>query len=226
MNSVQNEMLIRMQEIEKIVNLVRDIELGHNLGGQNILTTTPVIKASIVLALYNVVESTVTNTLVKLHNIIIQKNVRYDDVRRELQDICLIYYQYHSNKKNNPHEALDVLHSTLNLIRGVSFFSLSYTEMAKEYQLYSGNLDAKEIRKIFTKYGIVIPEDETGKKLLRIKNARNKLAHGEQSFEEYGRTLVLATIESYKTQTNAYLQLVINSVKEYIESERYLVINV
>ncbi|WFL68035.1 MAE_28990/MAE_18760 family HEPN-like nuclease [Pantoea sp. X85] len=225
MNPVENDMIIRMQEIEKIVNLVKDIESGNNLGEQNIITTTPVIKASIVLALYNVVESTVTNTLVRLHNIIIQQNVKYDDVRRELKDICLIYYQYHNNKKNNPHEALDVLHSTLNLIRGISCFALPYKEMAKEYQLYSGNLDAKEIRRIFGKYGIVIPEEETGKNLQKIKNARNKLAHGEQSFEEYGRTLVISTIEVYKKQTSLYLQLIINIVKEYITDKSYLAIN-
>ncbi|MBG6247075.1 MULTISPECIES: hypothetical protein [Symbiopectobacterium] len=99
-------------------------------------------------------------------------------------------------------------------------FNLSYDEMSEVYQLYSGNLDAREIRKIFTKYDIIIAEG-IGQNLKTIKDVRNILAHGEQAFEDYGRMIVLTSLESHFANTKDFLTEVIKSVSKYLDRKQY-----
>ncbi|URR19196.1 hypothetical protein [Klebsiella quasipneumoniae] len=92
--------------------------------------------------------------------------------------------------------------------------------MSEVYQLYSGNLDAREIRKIFAKYDIIISEG-IGQNLKTIKKVRNILAHGEQAFEDYGRIIVLASLESQFSDTKEFLMEVIKSVSKYLDQKQY-----
>nr|WHS69677.1 MAE_28990/MAE_18760 family HEPN-like nuclease [Serratia marcescens] len=219
MNTITLEVNGNFEQIQKIIDLVKAIENG-GISYQGITTTSPVIKASVMLALYNIIEATTTKLLKKIHKEIIQSQTPYKKLSTNIKNLVILYYHYHKNKSNNIHESLNVIHDTINMIINKDNFNLSYDEMSEVYQLYSGNLDAREIRKIFTKYDIVISEG-IGKNLKTIKDVRNILAHGEQAFEDYGRMIVLASLESHFANTKDFLTEVIKSVSTYLEKKNY-----
>lgn len=218
MFSVEQDMRLRLSEAQDLISLIDEIELGRVTSTQRI--NTPVLRSSVVLSLYNIIESTITQTLTKIHNEINTNKVNYNNLSKEIKDLALIYFYKHKSKRNDIHESIDVLHHTVDLIRGKGFFNIPYNEMIESYQLYSGNLDAKIIRKIMRKYGITISESH-GKKLHAIKNGRNTLAHGNKSFEEFGRDMVVPTLKTYLSDVDCFLSEVINSTRDFIRDKKY-----
>ena len=57
--------------------------------------------------------------------------------------------------------------------------------------------------------------------LLKIKNGRNNLAHGDQSFEEYGRNLAIQDIVSMKVKVFSFLDELIEKVEKYLQEQLY-----
>jgi hypothetical protein len=57
--------------------------------------------------------------------------------------------------------------------------------------LFSGNIDAREIRETAKSYGFSDKTDgmktQNGNDLLKIKTNRNDLAHGDKSFSDVGK---------------------------------------
>lgn len=217
---IKEDMNIRISEVDALLSLIESIESGNFISQTNITMTTPVLRASVVLALYNIIESTITKLLTKIHEEINKRRVNYNNLSPELRELTLIHFYKHKQKHSDIHASKDVLLETVELIRGKGFFQLSYADMSESYQLYSGNLDAKIIRKIMTKYGILIPEG-VGQCLKAIKDGRNMLAHGEVSFEEFGRTKVLRVIKEYFDDVKSFLNIIISIVTVYINEQKY-----
>ncbi len=212
-------MNIRLQETKSLIDLSRGIETGI-VAGEGMKFNIPVIRSTVVLSLYNVIESTITQILKKIHYEIVSKRISYNNLAKPIKDIALVYFYKHKEKRADIHSALDVLHSTVDMIRGKTHFDIEYETMSESYQLYSGNLDARIIRKIMNKYGIGISEDH-GSKLLYVKNGRNKLAHGEASFEEYGRNIVHQSLDEYFNDVKAILNEVIDKTNTFLSNEAY-----
>lgn len=218
MFSVEQDMRLRLSEAQDLINLINEIELGRVTSPQRI--NTPVLRSSVVLSLYNIIESTITQTLTKIHNEINASKVNYNNLSKEIKDLALIYFYKHKSKRNDIHESIDVLHHTVDLIRGKGFFNIPYNEMIESYQLYSGNLDSRIIRKVMKKYGVVISESH-GTRLHAIKNGRNTLAHGNKSFEEFGRDMVVPTLNIYLSDVDCFLSEVITSTRDFIRDKKY-----
>lgn len=221
MYSIKQDMDIRFSEANDLIGLIKGIESGA-IESSSIRLNAPVLRATVVLSLYNVIESITTQILKAIHNEIISKRVTYNNLTKELRDLALVYFYKHKEKRADIHSSLDVLHSTVDLVRGKSFFNIQYDAMSESYQLYSGNLDSRAIRKVMKKYGVAISE-EIGTKLRPIMKGRNKLAHGELSFEDYGRTMVTHVLDQYYNDTNAFLNELILKSSEYLDTQSYKV---
>ena len=98
--------------------------------------------------------------------------------------------------------------------------SIEYENFIKFYPMISGNLDAREIRKILQKYGLKFLNECP--KLKLVKDYRNKLAHGEMSFEEVGRYLSFEELQVMLKETFSFMDAMINSVDEFIIKKKYL----
>ncbi|URR19197.1 MAE_28990/MAE_18760 family HEPN-like nuclease [Klebsiella quasipneumoniae] len=125
MNTITLEVNGNFEQIQKIIDLIKAIENG-DISYQGITTTSPVIKASVMLALYNIVEATTTKLLKKIHNEIILSQTPYKKLSTNIKNLVILYYHYHKNKGNNIHDSLNVIHDTINLIINKDNFNLSY----------------------------------------------------------------------------------------------------
>ncbi|CRM05842.1 hypothetical protein [Pseudomonas sp. 24 E 1] len=201
-----------------LLDLITSIESGKFTSDKRI--NTPVLRAAVVLSLYNIIEAAITQTLARLHDVINTSKVNYNNLNQNLKDLALVYFYKHKAKRANIHDSLEVLHHTVDLIRGKGFFSIDYKEMTESYQLYSGNLDARIIRKVMGKYGIEISKTHGGK-LQVIKDGRNALAHGNKSFEEFGRDVALQSLLIYYSDVEKFLAEIMQESSSFINNKNY-----
>lgn len=90
---------------------------------------------------------------------------------------------------------------------------------SKDNMDFSGNLDAKKIRNLATKFGF--ESSPNGRNLVEITRKRNRLAHGEQTFYEVGKDFTVNEIELFKNETFNYLEDVISKIERFISEKEY-----
>ena len=234
METLKQEFSDLREETSIIIEFGINLDKGINEGNNICLSLTnrkeiimPSLKASIVLMLYNAVESTCSKCLQKIHETICSESLDFNKLSKHIRKILLTYYDksintpfLHNNKKNKIDYEIDKIDYILNYKN----FGLSYEDMKKNYELFSGNLDDAEIKSVFKKYGIKIEENE--KVLGRIKNERNDLAHGRKTFEEVGRDYTWQELKKKHASVFDYLEIVLTYVCEYISNAKYKEINI
>lgn len=218
--NLENQFQDKVKEIDRFYNLIKYIEEGASLHYNDKYVrietgTTSTLKSSFILTLYNLVEATVTSCLQVIHSKIIEENILYFELNNSLQKL-LLNYNYKTINKNTD-KGIENLHILITTV--VKDKAISDKLIADIQFLYSGNLDAKKIRNIAKKYDI--PFDKYSDSLEAIKNMRNKLAHGEVSFEEGGRDKTIDYIQKLKDNTVEFMREFIHSVQQYINNARY-----
>lgn len=140
-----------------------NIMLSHMDSCKKAVDST-IFKSSIMLMLYNEIEGTFSNILSELFDYIIDENIDFDILHSKIKNVYLEYY----NRKiaNN-------LAEILYFRNNPDLKSVGYLELNKYLKLYSGNLDARQIREISKRLGVPISNEIIGDNLVKIKNCRN-----------------------------------------------------
>ena len=217
MIAVQQDFQNRIAEIEAYLIFVKQVDEGDTVlhsgaTGQpayaaeardNLLRT---FRASSILLLYNLMESTVTNAIEAIFDELQSQGIHFDDCREEVRRVVIT-----NLKQHNPGEILPVLQRLTTDIIVRTF---------KKDKVVSGNVDAKRIRDISDEYGINHPSVD-GNDLLTVKTTRNDLAHGSKSFAEVGRNFTILDIVRIKDKVIAYLSAMLANVSVYIRQQDY-----
>ena len=140
----------------------------EHLAEQELLKT---LKANLFLLLYNLVEATTKNAIEAIFERLSRESVSFDVCRSELKQVVLRNLKGHS---------VDQIHVCMT-----SIAIDVVTKTFRKEQLFSGNVDAREIRKTAKKYGFNYPKID-GNELLTVKTNRNDLAHGDKTFSAVG----------------------------------------
>lgn len=110
------------------------------------------------------------------------------------------------------------------LVQGVIDDSIASWD--EEPVRFSGNLDARMIRKVCIDHGVdtqVRPEARGGAQLKLVKDKRNELAHGHSTFSECGRDFTASQLVGIKRETCAYLRGVIRSFERHVTARAFRV---
>jgi hypothetical protein len=112
----------------------------------------------------------------------------------------------------------------LSMVTNISTDIIS--ECFDSEKIISGNLDAREIRKIAKDYGFSCQTNaqitKNGRELLTVKNKRNDLAHGIFSFCDCGKDYTIEDLLKIKKQVIPYLREILQNIEQYIQTEAYL----
>lgn len=228
MNSVRIDLTKRIEEatnyieyIKKLENLGRPLSDTYNslFPDSDILSLKTTMKASSCLILYNIVESTATKCLSRIHEIIISERLYYSGLNISIQKIILTYYENALYQIDDVSKNIEHRYKQIELIENRQCFDISFSDLTQYYQMFSGNLDGKQIKNILKRYNIIY--EAKCAELKSVKDYRNTLAHGEMSFEEIGRQLSFQQIESFKDKISEYLNGMILKVEEYISAKGY-----
>jgi hypothetical protein len=213
----------RAQEVSKYFFLLKNLEQGSIQLRMGNLTHFKIkkidtelektLKATGFLLLYNLIESTIRNAIESIFDDIVNQNVPFDDLRKELQKIVIKNFQ--KNKSSD------------NLLTVINNLSLDIISAGFDKQkLFSGNIDGAEIKKTASAYGFSYRTNarktQNGNDLQKIKTNRNDLAHGFKSFEEVGRDATADELLEIKKRVICYLKEILNNIDEYIFKQEYL----
>lgn len=218
MQPVVQEFQERVAEIESYLDFVKAVDDGttcllresdgfpvYSPTGQDDLLRT--FKASAVLMLYNLMESSVTNAVEAIFDELEQKAISFDVCREEIRLVVLGNLKRHNSKSLLP----DLNAIALDIV----------TKTFRKSEVASGNIDAREIREMAKVYGFTSPTSR-GDRLLTVKTHRNDLAHGSKSFSEVGRIFSVPDVIQIKREVVDYLAEMLVSVSDYLTNSKYL----
>jgi hypothetical protein len=208
----------RMGEVHKYLDFVKALDskrfqvvespsmnpaLDH-LSLQELLKT---LKANSFLLLYNLVESTVKNAIEAIFDRLSRESVSYDTCRSELQRVVLKNLRAHNVKK---------IHIEL---RGIAVDIVAKT--FRKETLFSGNVDAREIRDTAKEFGFLNPI-ANGNELLTVKANRNDLAHGDKTFAAVGADYDVPRLLRIAKDIHDYLEEFVTNIENYLRTKAYL----
>jgi len=177
----------------------------------NLLKT---MKATGFLLLYNLIESTMTNAIETIFDELKNNNVSFDNLKNEIKKIII------DNLKDKDNKSTDKL---LESIQNISFDIISASFNKK--RLFSGNVDARKIKKISEMYGFssqTNSKTRDGIDLLTVKTNRNDLAHGFKSFQEVGRQYFEDDLLEIEKRVTLYLREILKNIESYLLNREYL----
>lgn len=221
MQLVAKEFLERVAEIDTYLNFVRTVSDGtthlmrasdnlpiYTSNSQDDLLRT--LKASALLMLYNLMESSVKNAVEAIFDELEKQMVPFDGCREEIRLVVLGNIKQHA-----PHKLLPQLNILATDV---------VTKTFRKAEVVSGNIDAREIKGVARQYGFTEPR-RRGDRLLTVKTHRNDLAHGNKSFSEVGRSFSIEDIIQIKQDVVDYLGEMLENVTSYLDSKSYLLIS-
>ena len=172
--------------------------------------------ANTFLILYNLIESTIRNSIVEIYDKIQEDEVKYDNLSDNLKQIWLQKMTKRFNdSKISDKSITNNLHEIIKNIIEHEIIALTKDDID-----ISGNIDAREIRKLANKIGF--NNTQNGSSLVTIKNKRNGLAHGDFTFYDVGKNYTIAELNNFKDETFSYLLEVVNNIELFISKKVYL----
>lgn len=174
------------------------------------------LKATAFLVIYNMIEAAIRSAFDVFYNTIHTERRTLEELCPELRDIWLME-RYHGI---DSHSARDTARSIVEDILNHSAIQLTGE------RLFSGNLDAKKIREIYEEHGVNTKTHHKargGGQLRIVKDKRNALAHGSESFLECGREFTVRQLEGIKREAEIFVRSILRNMEKHIEGAQYAV---
>ncbi len=172
--------------------------------------------ANAFLILYNLIESTVKNSIVEIYNKIKEDKNSYEKLSENLQKIWI--NQKIGNLKEGTYNHDTLLKTIQNIAKNV--LAKETIALSNDDINISGNIDAKKIRELAENIGF--EKSKNGRNLQNIKDKRNRLAHGEQTFYDVGKNFTFKELDGFKQETFDYLADVIEKIEKFIVDQKYI----
>jgi len=175
------------------------------------ISLTHILKAQGYLILYNLVESTIANTVSSVHYELCQKQISFDRLPNNLQKKLLQQLCKEGFSSATPIERTSTLSNEI--------IKNSYNKKV----LFSGNIDRQFVTKLSHCYGFEITNTDYEKTghghfMTQVKQQRNDLAHGNISFTECGRNTSTDELLTAFEQIPNFLDNFISNIEEMLSS--------
>ena len=184
--------------------------------------TQRILKATALLILYNLAESTVRGAISAVYKAISHDDLTLAGLRVEIRDVWLKYRT--SDLTKGPVGVDTIRAKTHSIVEEI--IEQAFVTIDERFISISGNLDARKIRKLAEEHGFsakVIRSANQGTSLKIVKDKRNELAYGVTSFARCGGEFVPSQLETIKKETVIYLRNILRNVKRYIDGREYTV---
>ena len=174
-----------------------------------------ILIANAFLILYNLIESTVRNSIIDIYARIEDAEVSYENLTDNLKKIWI---KEITNDLKEANYRSDTLRDRIFTL-AEKILKREAILLSEEHIDFAGNIDAKKIRELANTIGFDITSN--GRELEEIKNKRNRLAHGEQTFYDVGKDFSVTQIINFKNETFKYLSDVIEKIEKFITDKNY-----
>lgn len=211
---IREEFETRVAEVIKYFDFLQKIDtedyrLLNNYSQQPVFIIDDdlhkILKANGFVILYNLIESTIYNSVVAIFDELNVDNLDYHKCTESIKRFWLRHvYKYDELIVN---ENL-IYNKCYNIVQKIfDDVALNITENLK----YGGSLDGKMIRKLALELGVILSEehykkDLHGIALLNIKSNRNDLAHGKKSFSDIAKDITYNGLITYNAEGDEQIQ--------------------
>lgn len=200
MSAVEDDFNQRCDEIEIYLAYLQELESQTGVAVSLMAT----MKASAMLLIYNLVESTAVNSIESIYDHLKSERIPFTAVDDALKSMVL-----KCAKESEPKKLVKRMRDELLDLAVAAF---------KKDNVFSGNVDSRAIRKMWDAYGVVRTGSYGEAALLEVKLARNDLAHGAKSFSELGRSLTVADLKAKYSATRRQLLVALRDVERHVAS--------
>ncbi|AWX98711.1 hypothetical protein A8139_00915 [Marinomonas primoryensis] len=173
------------------------------------------VKGTVYLILYNLIESTMREAILVIHEKITSKNIKFDNLRAELKHKVLLRAK---NDKIDMKKMIDNMSG--NIATTLHKVSLN------SKKLFSGNIDSEEIKKVGKIYGFSCetnyPKTKHGTDLTTVMRHRNDLAHGNKTFSSVGAEKSAIALRQLSNEVVAYIFEISDNIEDCIDNSSYL----
>lgn len=216
----------REKDINSYISLLKTIELlKSNEEKRFEIEHINILKGNTYIILYNYIEGVISGIL-KVLSIEIVKSNKYpydftENIQKEWVKHMIQSNDINMNINNRIDKCIDI----------INYFKGDYKLTLEIHKGGGGNFDDKEIIGLLKRLGISKEINRAVKEriyhcngtvLTDIKNTRNKLAHGEISFQFIGKDKTICVLEELADATIAYMNEVINNFSKFIEQKQYI----
>ena len=238
LNNAYLDYVDKCSEVTNFFNLVAFLENTKDISAKglnkvsseekSIVIDRPLIEtiqSSSFLLLYNLIESTMTAAIDAIY-----QNLQHLEQQHQNTPNLFIF-----NLTKNLRKSLIKQYAGIFSIDGIndftenirSFFSSVINSGYDKKNLFNGNIDCSQIDDITRKkFGFkVLPFDGQlydSQHILSIKNKRNNLAHGSQTFTEVSRYLAMGELKEHLESVINLLNGVFSSIENYLTNQKYL----
>ncbi|KSU26870.1 hypothetical protein N42HA_00301 [Lactococcus lactis] len=167
------------------------------------------MKSNAIIMLYNFVEAGVRTTMYDYYTYFNNKKFTYSTTILEIKKLWIQHKTKEFKENYITDQVFDMIENSINNEYKVAL------DFDKDFSL-SGNADVREIKTILDRHGLqyeVSQFKDYGGSLRTIKDMRNRLAHGNISFEDNGKGFTLSDLEQYRNQTYDCMQYFMEVVK-------------
>lgn len=232
--TIRDEFNNRVNEINSFYEILNIIELeSPKISAYDIIDSSEkvivinsskidTLRSTSYLLLYNLIESTIYNSITTIFDEIKDCRIQYFDTIEEVQKYWLNNIYKHDDKKRK-----ETIIETIMKIATQIFNNT--IELASSEINYGGSLDAQTIFATAKSMKIsvgnvqrIYDENVHGQILIDVKKKRNWLAHGEKSFIEVGSSSTFSQLDEAKKYICDFLSEFITSVEEYITNKQFI----
>jgi hypothetical protein len=224
----------RLQEIEAYIGLLeameRQLQVGPPHIGGSVITVQQqrIMYSAVYLQLYNLVEATATWCITAVAKAAASGEWKPSDLAVNLRREWV-------RRVARTHQSLNEGHRLVTTLEFCDMLLKSQTIAPWEVEVGGGgNWDDWELESITERLGCeleISPAVRTAAKrhvredkgaLALVKFLRNKLAHGEMSFDQCGDGVTVADLKDIKDRTANYLREVVASFNRFIDNLHFL----
>ncbi|MEN5436713.1 MAE_28990/MAE_18760 family HEPN-like nuclease [Sphingobacterium faecium] len=234
---IRDEFNNRVCEIDSFYEILQVIELESpkisaydlNESVEKVVVISPskidALRSTSYLLLYNLIESTIYNSITTIFDEIKDCELKYSEVIDDVQKYWLNnIYKHNDNKKKET-----IIETIINISNKISN---EIIELESNEINYGGSLDAlkifataKSMKIDINNVHLIYDKTKHGESLVDVKKKRNWLAHGEKSFIEVGSSSTFSQLKDTKKYICDFLSEFITSVETYIVNKHFQITN-
>lgn len=178
------------------------------------------LKATSFLLLYNLIEATVRDAVESIWRAVEDSSSTALDLLPSLQDVWIMS----EFKRKDAFSAAPCTYRdvAIAILRGVA--DNDTPSVAFRRVMAAGSIDNASIKKMCSSHGVKFkPPKNThgGDDLVAVKDRRNILAHGGQTFEEIGASYAVSDLKRIKVRAIGYLRQYVKKVDLYIATDAF-----
>jgi hypothetical protein len=171
-----------------------------------------IFRAAALLVIYNAIEASARSAIQAIYDEIEQSATPFSLLRQSIRRRVIRDFKVNAGE--------DAHHAMQNV--AIEMIVASFNPQ----RVFSGNVDAREIRAQSKDYGFDTTTDyvtsQHGKHLVTVKNKRNDLAHGIASFSTVGKDYTLRELQQISRFSLAYMEGILKNIDKYLDERHYL----